>query len=279
MEAKDLLNYIGIDAENMDDFKSKFSEKYVGDEKQATEKWLKPILGETSVKIKNKMLKKAREEGIEFTHSEFEKADIEDVAYTIADRKAMKYKKELEELKGKAGANGDDVVKEWQEKYDKASKRAAEEEQLRKSLAGEFEVFKTTAQNEVKGVKVNYLKTEKMGSLKLKPNLSPLEKTGFESHIEKNYRFDFDDTGKPIVTDPTGNRIRSSKKADDYKTIDEVLTEEAATFKILAENPQSGNPVQKPFVPPLQGQNPAQIPQMPIGKPGQRKINPMFDNM
>jgi len=273
-EAEERLSFLGIEADSFDDFKSGFSEKYAGDAKQAASKWLSPMVGEKTAKIKQNIIKKAREEGIEFTQKELEEKELEEVHDLIAERKAGKFKTELEAIKSKVGANGDEVVKDLQEKYEKAAKRASEEETLRKQLAGELDNYKQTALNEVKGVKVSYLKADQMSKLKLKPGLSELEKTGFESHIEKNFKFDFDDQGKPFVADSQGNRIRSSKKADEYKSIDEVLTETAATFKILAENPQSGKPVQPPYTPPTQGQPPQNFP-LDRG----RKLNPKYDNM
>lgn len=278
MELKDILAYTGIEAENLDDFKAKFNEKFVSDEKQAIQKWLKPIVGQKFGKVKQNLLAKAREEGIEFTNSEFENIDLEEVHHELSNRKASKLKTELEQLRSKAGANGDEVVKEWQEKYEKAAQRAAEEEKLRKQLAGEFEGFKSTAANEVKSVKLNYLKNDLMGKLKFKNGISELEKTGFHAHVDKNFKFDFDDTGKAFVMDSEGNRIRSSKKADEFKSPDEVLNEVALQYNVLAQNPEAGKPKPAAWQPPTPSGQPAQP--AANGQPpvqAKRRINPMFD--
>ena len=274
IDPKEALEYIGFsDAESLDDFKAKFHEKYATDDKLIHDKYVKPAIGKLMGKVKQNLLNKAREEGIEFTNSEFDDKDLEDVHMTLAERKAKRYQTELEELRSKGG---DELVKQWQEKADKASKRASEEETLRKQLASEFDNFKQTASQQVKSVKVNYLKTDLMGKIKLKPGIKDLEKEGFNAYVEKNYRFDFDDQDRPIVLDSAGNRIRSEKKADEWKSPEEVLTEAAKKFEIYADNPQAGKPVGGQF-----GQPQPKTPQigMPTNPTQKRKINPMFDNM
>lgn len=274
IDPKEALEYLGFtDAESLDDFKAKFHEKYPSDDKVIHDKFVKPAIGKLMGKVKQNLLNKAREEGIEFTLSEFDDKELEEVHSLIADKKSSRYRTELEELRGKGG---DELVKQWQEKAEKASKRASEEEALRKQLASEFDNFKQTASNQVKSVKVNYLKTDLMGKIKFKPGLKDLEKEGFKAYVDNNYRFDFDDQDKPVVFDSSGNRIRSEKKADEWKTPEEVLTEAARKFEIFAENPQAGNPIKGSFTPPQNktGQQPSNP--NPTQK---RKINPMFDKM
>lgn len=277
MEAKELLDYFGLEADTLDDFKKKFHEKYPTDEKAIKDKYVKPALGETLGKIQNKILNKYREQGVEFTLSEFEGKDLEDVALTLSERSATKLKTELEDLRKKAGANGDDVVKEWQEKFEKATKRATEEEKLRKDLAAEYDQFKLSAADTVKKVKVNYLKTDLMSKLKLKPGIKDLEKEGFNAYVEKTFRFDFDDKDQPMVLDHEGNRIRSEKKANEWKTPDEVLSEAAKKFELLAENPKAGQPAGRTFTPTTPAPPPGTP---PATNPNQRrKVNPMFDHL
>jgi hypothetical protein len=275
IDPKEALEYIGFtDAESLEDFKTKFHEKYATDEKVIHDKYVKPSIGKLMGKVKQNMLNKAREEGIEFTNSEFDDKEIEDIHMTIAERKAKRYMTELEELRSKGG---DELVKTWQEKAEKASKRATEEETLRKSLAAEFDTFKQSASSQVKSVKVGYLKNDLMGKIKLKPGLKDLEKEGFNSYVDKTYRFDFDDQDRPIVLDASGSRIRSEKKADEWKSPEEVLTEAAKKFEIFADNPQSGKPVGGQFNP--SQQKTTQIGMPPVNPNQKRKINPMFDKM
>lgn len=271
MEVKDILDYMGIEAKDMDEFKANFPTKYAT-EKQAAEKWLSPEIGKVTNKIKQKLLNKAREDGIEFTNSEFDGKELEDVHFTIADKKSAKLKAELDELKLKAGQSNEEALKEWQEKFTKATKRASDEEELRKQLASEFDQFKSHSAGEVKNVKVNFKKSDLLGKVKYKPGISELEKEGFLSHIDKNYKFDFDDQDVFFAADVKGNRIRSSKKADEHKSPEEIVNEVASQFKILAENPNAGKPAPQSFVPPVGGVPPAGTP------PIVRKISKQFDN-
>ena len=275
MELKDLLEYTGIEAENMEDFKTKFNEKFVADEKQAIQKYLKPVIGQKFNKIKQNLLNKARTEGLEFTNSEFDNIELEEVHELLSEKRTAQLKADLEDIKKKAGANGDDVVKEWEAKYAQANQRAADAEKLKTSLATEFETFKSQSANQVKSVKLDYFRTNLMSKLPFKAGITELEKTGFDSYVSSNYKLDFDDTGKEFVTDAQGERIRSSKKADEFKTPDEVFVEVADKFGILAKNPQAGKPVGQPF-------NPNQAPTTPSNggtpQPAKRKVNPMFDN-
>lgn len=285
MEAKDIFESLGLDpVDSKEKFLESFKAKYFTKE-QATDTLLKEMVGKKFTKAKQAILNKAREEDIEFTQSEFEDKPIEDVAYEIASRKASKYEAKLKELEAKAGQSGEEVVKEWKEKYEKATKRASDEEQLRKTLAGEFEGYKTQAATAQKGIKLDYFKTELLKKTrdKFKPKVSDLELEGFESRISKSYKFDFDDQGNPFATDATGNRIRSAEKADQFMTPDDILLSEAKKLNLLPETPNAGKPVGT-FTPPVHpftpGQQPAPGQPAQIRQPGERrKINPMFDNM
>jgi hypothetical protein len=115
-----------------------------------------------------------------------------------------------------------------------------------------------------------------MGKLKLKPGVSDLEREGFNSFVDKSFRFDFDDKDRAMVMDAEGNRIRSEKKADEWKSPDEVLTEAARKYNLLADNPKAGQPAPRTFTP--QG-TPPSIGTPPAPANQKRKVNPMFDHL
>ena len=283
MEAKDLFEAMGLEpAATKEDFLTAFRAKYYTAE-QAKENLLKPIVGQKFTKVKQNILAKMKEEGIEFTHNEFEDKMLEDVAFEYATRVRKATDGKIKELELKAGQSGTEVVKEWEEKYNKAAKRAADEEHLRKELAGEFEGFKKSALDSQKNIKLDYFKTDLLKKTKEKfaeaKRKDELIMEGFESRVNKSFKFDFDDQGNPFVTNEKGERLRSADKADQFMSPDEVLITEAKKMGLLPETPQAGKPVQTftppvahPFVP---GQ-PAPLQPKPAGG---RSINPIFDNM
>lgn len=268
-------DFLGIKAETLDEFKTGFNGKFVSDEKQAIQKYLSPAIGQKFGKVKQNLLNKARTQGIEFTNAEFDDLDLEQVHDLLVTKGLSKQTTLIEDLKKKGTHTNDEAIKEWETKYNLANTRASDEEKLRKTLGIEFDAFKGESANSMKSIKLDFYKGEIMGKLPFKTGLSELEKAGFDSHVSTNFKLDVDDTGKRIITDMEGQRIRSTKNATEFKDIEEVYTEVADKFGILAKNTNAGKPITKPFTPPAdtntnqnQNQNQNQ----------KRKVSPLFDN-
>jgi hypothetical protein len=71
--------------------------------------------------------------------------------------------------------------------------------------------------------------------LKLKQNISDLEKAGFNTIIESKYKFELDEQDQLYPVDAkTGERLKSSKQIGAFKSVDEVIMEEANAQKVYA---------------------------------------------
>ena len=287
MEAKDIFEAIGLEpAATKEDFLKAFQGKYYTAE-QAKENLLKPMVGQKFTKVKQNILAKMKEEGIEFTHNEFEDKILEDVAFEYASRVRKSTDGKIKELELKVGQSGTEVVKEWEEKYNKAAQRAADEERLRKELAGEYEGFKKSALDSQKNIKLDYYKNDVLKKIKEKfsegKRKDELAMEGYESRVSKLYKPDFDDQGNPFVTNDKGERIRSADKADQFMSYEDVLLLEAKKLNLLPETPAAGKPVPS-FTPPVNhpfAPAPVGAPNNPApvngGQP-KKRTNPMFDN-
>lgn len=268
-DALELIKFQGLhEAEDLEAAKTKFQSTYYT-ESQLTEageknQVIKSIVGKQLNKVKQNILKGLREEEIEFTNREFDDMAFEDFASEVDKRRAKKYTTEIEALKGKAGANNDEVVKDLQAKLDKLQNKYSETEKLKNTLAAEFDGFKSEAQKREQSIKIDYFKRDVYGKLPFDASVDDLKKKGFFSTIEEKYSWQTDDQGNPFLADKQGQRLRSKKNAAEFMTPEEILEEEGNSLNIFKKNPQGGQPAMRTvgtFTPP--GQTPAAPRQVP----------------
>jgi len=264
MEAKELMDFLGIEAENIDEFKGKFSGKYFTEKQvHASPEMISKFTGKTLGQIKHNILKAAREAEIPVTNNEFDESPIEDVFKTIYERTSQKYGTQIEELKGQIGKTGEEAIKPWQEKVQKYEQSLADEKRAKKEIADQFENFKKESEGQIKSTRINYFKKDLLTSIDYAPGIDDLKRKGWESHIAEHFRFDFDENDSPIITDKDGNKIKNPKKADEWLSPKDVLTQEADKLGLLKKNPQGGRPA---FQPPVS---------QPTQQPGQQQTPPM----
>jgi len=70
---------------------------------------------------------------------------------------------------------------------------------------------------------------------------------GFQAKIEKSYQIQLDEKEEPYVTDLKGERIKSTKRAGEFKSLTEVLEEEGMAAKVYAAaNNKGPAPINRP---------------------------------
>lgn len=247
MEAKEISDFLGIDAENLEQFKEKFGTKYYT-EKQIHENkdLLGKFTGKTLSKVKQNILKQARDMEIPFTNSEFDEMDVEDIVKTLKTRQAEKFTTQIEEYKGQIGKSGEEAVKPYVEKLSKFEQALADEKKAKADLAAQFDQFKQQADTLVKSTRIDYFKKDLMTSIEFDPQkMNELTRKGWESHISENFKFDYDEQDHPIITDKTGAKIPNPKKAGEWLPPKDVLTIEADKLGLIKKNPQGGQPAFK----------------------------------
>lgn len=257
MEGKELLDFLGIEATNIDEFKAQFGTKYYTEKQIHDNKdMLGKFTGKTLTKIKQNILKDAREAEIPFTNNEFDDADIETVTKTLKQRHSEMYDAKLADVQAQVGKSGEEAIKPWQEKLTKYEQALADEKKAKAEIAGQFDLYKAESANQIKSTRISYFEKDLMGSIQLDPvaQKDPLKMKGWESHVRENFKFDYDENDQPIILDKTGSKIKNPKKADEWLSPKEVLSAEADKLGLIPKNPQGGKPA---YVAPTQSGSPA----------------------
>lgn len=243
---KEALEYLGYKAEDfktVDEFKAKFDSTFIK-QSNITEdsEPVKKILGKTFGTLENEIKKVAKGFELDVDFEELkDKKVTEKLKYTFEkyNEKKSEYIKDLE---AKAALGNDDKVKEWEKKYEKINQKYKDVESLLNSTKTEYEQAQQKWQSDIKNTKLNVLTKDAFSKVKLKPDISEFEKKGYFSTIAEKYQFDLDETENLVVKNKQGERLKSAKVTGAFKTIDEILEEEAVAGKLYHLNTDGGKP-------------------------------------
>lgn len=245
METKDILDYLGIQADSMDELKAQFSQKYMTEKGiHENRELLAKFTGRTLAKISQSIIGKAKEDEIEITDGEFKDKPVEDIFSELTGRYKSRYESQIRDLNAQIGKTGEEAVKPWQEKVTKFESALADEKRAKQEIAQQFEAYKKDSDNRIKETRIQYLRKDIMSGIDYDPQQigDPLKKEGWESHVSKNFRLDYDEHDNPIITDNQGRKIPNPKKADEWLSPKDVLSMEADKLGLTKKNPQGGKP-------------------------------------
>lgn len=254
MEGKELLDFLGIEATNLDEFKEGFSKKYYTEKQIHDSKdLLGKFTGKTLKRVKQAILNKAREKDIPFTQADFDNVEmVEDVFDLLTTKQAETFGAKLTELESQVGKGDEEKIKTYTEKISKYEQSLKDEQLAKKQIAEQFEKFKGEADTKIKSTRIDYFRKDLMTSIPYDATAmkDPLKAKGWESHVSENFKFDFDEHDNPVILDKTGAKIKNPKKADEWLSPKDVLTAEADKMGLIPKNPQGGQPAWRPPVPP-----------------------------
>jgi hypothetical protein len=271
MEIKDVTSWLGIEADNIESFKEAFAKKYFTEDQVFKDKdILSKFTGKTLGKITNEVSKIAKAHGIEFEKSEIEGKPLEDIANHFFNKQADTFNAKIKELESSAGAGNDERLKEWQSKYEKLEGKWRDTESALKKTAEDYEGYKKTAGEQIKGVKLDYVKEQLWGSASFAPGTDALKIKGFKTEFNEKYKIDLDETGAPYIASIDGKRIQNPNKHSEFLAPQEVLSIEMEKAGLNIKNQQAGRPV-------FQAQAPVVTQQQPQGVPP-RKLSPRATN-
>lgn len=230
MELKDVLSYIGVEAENLEDLKTKFSEKFIPKSEAPDVEKLRSeitgkILGPLQTKIKTSF-------GLE-TEEVKGLTKWEDIVELAAKRTGDR----MEELKGLSTQTNDGVVKELNDKLERANKSITEQKQAAQDLRDALEKKESEFTGKIKEFRTNDVK--KNAFLKVVPKLSELKETEsfwLKSQIDENVIIDFDEKDNPIVLNKEGQRWKDPNKVGSYLEVDQVIETIAAGQNLIKKN-------------------------------------------
>lgn len=247
IEVKDIISYLGFkpeDIKELDDLKPAFESEFVR-VANINEDYepVKKIIGKTFGSIETNITQLAKSKDINFDDvSDWKESKLKDKLKIFATKLEEKSSSTIEELTKKASLNSDEKVKELETKLEKSKSKINDLDGLLKSTSNEFTAYKETAAKQIKGVKLDTLKTDALSKIKFKPDISEFEKEGYMSVIQKKYKFDLDENDKFVVMDSSGKLIPNTKVSGTFKTINEVLEEEAIAGKLFQMNVDAGKP-------------------------------------
>ncbi len=271
MELKDLTSWLGIEADNMDAFKEEFAKKYFSEDQVFKDKEiLSKFTGKTLGKITGTIAQIGRAQGIEFEKPEIEGKPVEDIVNLFLNKQADSFNSKIKELETLSKSGGEEKVKEWVTKYEKLEGKYRDTEEALKKTATDFDGYKQTAAEQIKGVKLDYVKEQLWGGANFAPGTDTLKIKGFKADFNEKYRIDLDETGSPFISDITGKRIQNPNKHSEFLSPFDVLSTEMEKAGLSVKNKNAGQPA---FVAPAQSPtNPAPQGQ-PVRKLSSRATN------
>lgn len=242
MTPEEILAEIGIEADDLDGFKSKFKEKYVSSQVYNDElKKAKDAHGESWGKSKTKAKQTFKALGVEFEDGELkdkELPDILELGYTKLDAKIKDMtdkingaNPDLEKIEGKYKADLEAKAKKIEELTNFWETSKAEKEEVEKNLTGKLNDFK-----------VGYSLKEAYGKVAFKDGMTELERKGFNAHIDEKYIFKLEEDELAPFDRKTGERVKDTKG---YVPVTDVLNMEAKEVGLAKQNGTPANPVKK----------------------------------
>jgi hypothetical protein len=171
------------------------------------------------------------------------------------------YQGKLSEVEKLASSGTDEKIKEYASKYEKLESKLKDTDSLLKKTAEEYEGYKKQSADQIKGVKLNYAKSQVWTGASFAPGTDPLKVKGFKADFSEKYQIDLDENDQVFIADLQGKRIQNPAKHSEWLSPGEVLGMEIEKAGIGIKNPKAGQPA-------FQGQQVAQHLQQQIQEPG-----------
>lgn len=242
-EQAELIKFLNLEeAENIEAAKEKFQADFL------PAKTLNEKVGKITGTINSLAPKLFTDFGVSLTDEDFKGKKTEEVLQLAASKASENYKAKITELEARAeGKAGEEVLKQWEQKYTKLEKQLNEEKTLKANVATEFEQFKLGIESKEKNHKVQSALENGLKEIKLDPTVSQLTVEGFKGLIKSKYTIEIEDDAPVIKDAKTGEKITSKAKAGTFMTISDVLLKEATEQNIILKSPHAGNlSVKKP---------------------------------
>jgi hypothetical protein len=244
---KTLVEYLGMDSDKiktLEDFKKDFEPNFVRinaihERKDLIEPLINAAYGKRLGLTEVALKRLAKEYSLDWTADELKDKKIEEMAEIFVTKAITNRNNYVEELEKKVKTMGGDAIKEWENKLLKAEQKLKDERELLKKTADDFEAYKTEANNKMKAFQIDYLSKDYQSKLKLKKDITPIEREGFNAILNQKYIKDLDENGELIVRTKDGKRIPNEKVAGTYKSYAQILEEEAVAAKLYELNPNA----------------------------------------
>lgn len=230
MEVNDLFDYLGIEAKDLDSFKSAFATKFVTKD----EAWQDDeIKSRVTGRVTNEVQRFIKNE-FGLTNDEIKGLHYEDVLKLGAE----KYKTKITELESKASLEGDEKIKSLTDELTKYKTTVSDYKTQLESTKQALESTQSEWQNKYKGLQVNQVFNEAKSKLSqhLKSDMTDAERFYLDHKIKESVKIDFDDAGSVIVLDNDGKRIANPNKVGEFMGLEDVIKGIAEKENMIKKN-------------------------------------------
>lgn len=237
----EMLDFLGIDPKTVDSIE-KFKEKFSGegaafipaseltDTKSETFKRFVPkVVGQIAGKSTAVVKKRLSEMEIDLSPDEIKDKPFEDILDIALGKTVNTYKQKISDYETKLQHTNDERVVDLTTKLEQYKQKATDYETANRSLKEAYEQETTAHKNELKSFKLTTRKNDIFGKhIKFGSTVKDLEKEGYFSKIEKNYKFELseDENDIEVFSKETGARIPNPKKAGAFMSVPEILEAE-----------------------------------------------------
>lgn len=231
---KEDLKLLGIPEDTPDDkFLETFNGTYIKREDVLKDETLTgKIVGKRMGSLQTLILKYAEKDHSFALGEDKKPKPIEELIPLIFEEQ----KNKIKEIEIKSNLTAEDRVKQAEEKVKSIETERNNYKTKLGEITGEYEKIKTESAQNLDNVLLKYKLTEHKSKIPLIPDITDLQRKGYESELNDNYRFEFDETKEKIIPkDKSGNLI-NSKKSGGFADVDEVLTMVADAGGILKKN-------------------------------------------
>ena len=254
---KDLVDGLEKGEKTVDDFKTYFQTTFIAKSMALEDSEIKnaligKALGSVTTKAKT---------AFGFENKDIEGKKIEDVIAMGVE----KFQAEISDLKKLQSEGGDKAVTALQAKLSKAEKDALDYKTLADTNASLYDDEKKNSAGKIKQFMLGNILSSAKAKITFKDGISEIEKVGFETLLQKNYKIDLSETGEAEIFNTKGEKIKN-ETGNKFLNLDEVLMIEAKKNNLLKQN-NAGSAARNHFATPNQyegGNN---------GVPAQRTAN------
>lgn len=217
MDAKELLEYLGIEADNIDTFKEKFQGGFIPKDQAPDEDRIK---SQTVGKFTG-AFKTLAKKHFELNTEDLAKVDRWEDMFDLG---IAKINKKIEDARGLGVQTNDAQLKELNTRLEQASQLAKEYKEANELLQNSVVEKETEWSGKLKGVRGEFEKKNALFLIKdkLSDTLTKGDKFLLEQEIN-GLQIDFAENDQVIVKDKEGKQIPSPKKVGQYLSLPEAI--------------------------------------------------------
>tara|TARA_R110001599_G_scaffold174305_1_gene366255 strand:- start:337 stop:1182 length:846 start_codon:yes stop_codon:yes gene_type:complete len=232
-----MFDYIGINTDNIDDFKSQFDGKFLTRENAINDSEIKSKLtGAMAGGITTHIKRSAKENfGLEISKDEIEGKKVEEIFDLIAATTKNEYETKINDLSGqlKSSPKVDEINAEWESKYNKLKGEFSDTRDLLETTKSEFESKQNDWIANQKQTAITSKMDGMLSQLDFSDQVNDMTRTGFLTHMANNFQIDLNDAGEMQIKGQDGKMIPNASKHGEFMSPADVYRAEAEKNKML----------------------------------------------